>query len=469
MTVVIVGGGIAGLTAALEAASLLPEHEVVLREAGDVVGGHIRTTPFAGRDAVDEAADAFLARVPHATQLAERVGLADELTSPTPARAAIWHDRLHPIPDGIVLGVPADLTKLAASRLLSWRGKLRAGLDLVLPARDPGDSIGALVRSRFGSEVHDRLVDALVGSIYAADTDRFSLAMVPQLDALASSGRSILVAARQMQRAQRKRQVSTADGSTAVGSPSNPPIFAAPLGGMGRLVTATAGAAIDAGVRIQTAKPVESIEPDGSGWRIDDVRVDGVIVAAPARHASTMLAGTPSLSPLVELLDRIDVAGVALVTLAVPRDRWAEHLADRSGYLVPKSVQQRVTAVSFLSQKWRHLADERTEIIRVSIGRDRAPFDDLDDDGLVSTAVDEVDRQLGVSLQPAEARVSRWPIAFPQYRPGHTDWLSALERAAPAGLAFAGASYRGIGIPACIDQGLQAARAVAAHVAEHRA
>src|SRR5215218_4885450 len=194
--VVVVGGGITGLTAAYELAGLLPDAVVELREADERLGGKLRTSPFAGLPAVDEGADAFLGRVPHATALAGAVGLGAELTSPTAATAAVWYEGLHPIPEGLLLGVPADMVRLARSGLLTWRGKARAALEPLRPRTDADDSIGALVRARFGDEVHERLVDALVGSIYAADTDRFSLAMVPQLAALAGRGRSLLLSAR---------------------------------------------------------------------------------------------------------------------------------------------------------------------------------------------------------------------------------------------------------------------------------
>ncbi len=183
----VVGGGITGLTAAYELAGLLPDASIELREADERLGGKLHTSPFAGLPAVDEGADAFLARVPHATALAGAVGLGAELTSPTGATASVWYDGLHPIPEGLLLGVPADMLRLARSDLITWRGKARAALEPLRPRTNAHDSIGALVRARFGDEIQERLVDALVGSIYAADTDRFSLAMVPQLAALAGA------------------------------------------------------------------------------------------------------------------------------------------------------------------------------------------------------------------------------------------------------------------------------------------
>ncbi len=152
----------------------------------------------------------------------------------------MWHDGLHPIPEGLLLGVPTGISRLATTGLLSVRGKLRAAAEPLLPRRgDPDDSIGALIRGRFGDEVHERLVDALVGSIYATDTDRASLSMVPQLAALAGRGRSLLLGARAMRSA-----MPVTDG----------PLFFAPRTGMATLTDALASAADAAGATIRTGR-----------------------------------------------------------------------------------------------------------------------------------------------------------------------------------------------------------------------
>ena len=153
----------------------------------------------------------------------------------------------------------------------------------------------------------------------------------------------------------------------------------------------------------------------------------------------------------------MDHAGVALVTLAVRR--LARAPRGRSGYLVPKPVQRLVTAVSFGSQKWSHWR-RAGEVLRVSLGRDGLDVLDRSDDDLVAAAVAEVGEHVGVDLQPTAVRVSRWPAAFPQYRPGHRGWLADVDAATPAGLFLTGASYRGIGVPACIAD----AEAIAAAV-----
>jgi oxygen-dependent protoporphyrinogen oxidase len=441
--VVIVGGGIAGLTVAERLSALTSREDVhvELREATERTGGKLKTSPFAGRAAIDEGADAFLARVPAGVGLARRVGLGDALTSPTGAPAAVWHHGLHRIPDGLMLGVPGGVAGLATSRLLSVRGKLRAAVEPLLPrSADPHDSIGSVIRARFGDEVHERLVDSLVGSIYATDTDRFSLAMVPQLAELADGNRSLLLAARALRRSR---------------PPTGDPIFYAPATGMEALAAETRAAAERGGVTVRTGSPVATLERDGDGWRVDDERADAVVLATPAALTAPLVAAADP--DLADRLAAMDHAGVVIVTLAVPD--WPERLRDRSGYLVPKPVQRLVTAASFGSQKWSHWQGDG-EVLRVSLGRDGLDVLDRSDDDLVAAAVAEVGEHVGIDLQPTAVRITRWPAAFPQYRPGHRWWLDAVAAATPPGLFLTGASYRGIGVPACIAD----AEAVAADV-----
>lgn len=445
--VIIVGGGITGLTTALTLAQRGDHQlEVELWEADERLGGKLLTTPFAGLPAVDEGSDAFLARVPEGRALAAEVGLGDDLTSPTGARAAVWHRGLHPIPDGVLLGVPAEVGSLATSGLLSGRGKLRAVLEPLLPRTSTeDDAIGALVRRRFGDEVHERLVDALIGSIYAADTDRSSLAAVPQLAALAEH-RSLLLGARRR---------------LAAAPPDAGPIFLAPRAGMGALAGAVADATSAGGVRIRTRRRATELVRDGASWRVDGESADVVVLATPAAPTAPLLdAVAPEASRLAATMEH---AGVIVVTLHVPA--WPDGQRERSGYLVPKPVQGTVTAASFGSQKWAHWRPPAGgEVLRVSLGRDGNPVDDLDDEQALERAVREVGRHLELDLQPVEWRVSRWPLAFPQYRPGHLDWRARVEAALPAGLYVTGASYGGIGVPACIAQGRATANRVLAHL-----
>ncbi len=399
------------------------------------------TTAFAGHAAIDEGADAFLARVPWGAALAHAVGLGDQLVSPAAARAAIWWDALHPIPEALLLGLPTEVLALARSRLLSWGGKLRAASEPLRPRTSIApDSLGAFVRARFGDQVHLRLVDSLVGSIYAADTDHFSLAAIPQIADLARSARSVLLAGRKA----RAKSPATAG-----------PIFFTPKGGMGSLATATAAAVALAGGDLRANAPVAELAGDGRHWRVNGEEFDSVVLACPAATAANLLA--TAATDTAKMIATIPTADVAIVCLAVPAADWPGGLAGLSGYLVPKPKQRFVTAVSFGSQKWNHWQLDESVVLRVSLGRDGLPVLHMSDEQLAAAAIDEVSRHLGKSLQPTHVRISRWPGAFPQYRPHHGELVSAVTHTLPDGLVLAGASYHGIGVPACIRSGELAA------------
>jgi oxygen-dependent protoporphyrinogen oxidase len=153
-----------------------------------------------------------------------------------------------------------------------------------------------------------------------------------------------------------------------------------------------------------------------------------------------------------------------MVTLAIAAADWPAHMQSLSGYLVPKPMQRLVTAASFGSQKWSHWEASGAMVMRVSLGRDGLPVLHLSDEQLLTAAIDEVGHHLGLTLAPLHARVSRWAGAFPQYRPHHATTVAGAEQLLPAGLALAGASYHGIGVPACIRSAQQAAAAMRAHL-----
>ncbi|MGI8939755.1 MAG: protoporphyrinogen oxidase [Iamia sp.] len=459
MHVLVAGGGISGLAAALHLTTA--GADVTLVEASDRLGGIIRTSPFAGR-AVDEGADAFLVRTPPALDLARRVGLGPDLVHPAQRRAMIWHDgALHPLPSQ-VMGVPVDVEALAGSDLLTAGGLDQVRRDLSapaspLPAHDV--TIDEALGTRLGPEAMARLVDPLVGGINAGSTARQSLAAVtPQLDAARRDPdhASLIEACRaQVQRAR------------FAGADPDAPIFAAPEGGMARLPQAVAAAArasgqlevrLGVGLALVTSGPVATLT-DGT-----DLDVDGVVVATPGHAAGPILA---DLAPVAaEHLAAVEHVSVAFVRVALRPQDVGRPVAG-SGVLVPRTEGRAVTACSWASAKWDHLAPDRgdgTLVVRAAVGRD----DDqaalgLDDGDLAALVVDDLAALVDLRGQPTEVHVRRWDRAFPQYRPGHLDRVAEVEaelsRAAPA-VGLAGMHLRGVGIPASVASG----EAAAAHV-----
>lgn len=468
--VVVVGGGIAGLAAAYRLTRT--GNGVTVVEADDRVGGKLRTSPFAGRP-VDEGADAFLLRVPWAADLCRALGLEGELTHPAVRRAYVWRDdALRELPPQL-MGVPTDLDALAASGLVSPAGLDRARRDLTAP-RDGHDghdghddeTIAAVVERRLGPEVLAALVDPLVGGINAGDTRRLSLAaVVPQLrDAAHDPTHPSLIEACRAQQ----------QGARAAGADADAPVFATPLTGMGRLVDALVAAMPEVawctGRRAVAVSP-EPRSDDGGGIAVDlddatTIHGDGVVIALPAWGAAPMLA--PLAPTAAGHLAAVEHASVAMVTLAVDRRDLGRSL-DGSGFLVPRGEAAVVTACSWASSKWAHLAPEHgdgTVLLRASAGRhgDEHALD-LDDDDLVTAVVEDLARTMDLRGPPAASRVTRWPDSFPQYAPGHLDRVAAVESdlalRCPR-VVVAGAALRGVGVPACIRSGLDAADRVSA-------
>lgn len=459
----VVGGGIAGLAAAWEATGpQAAAQRVVLLEAGPRLGGKIRTEELVGID-LDAGPDAFLARVPEAVSLCEELGLSDELVAPATGRAHLWvRGRLRRLPEGLVLGVPSRLWPLALSGILSPQGLARAATDLVLPtgahrgtdrsgAPLPDRSVSEVVTARLGAEVDRRLVDPLLGGIHAGSTQHLSLAAnAPQLDQVARRSRSLMSGLRGLQRP----------------ATSSAPLFLTPRRGLGRLVDSLAVQLKRRGVDIRTSSPVGGLTRSGGRWRLalpaGPLEADAVVVAVPAPDAATALSA--SAPAAARELAAIAHASVSLVALAYQSNAF-EHRLDGSGFLVPAEDGRLLTACTWTSSKWPHLSPPGLVLLRASTGRagdDRSAA--LDDGELARRVHLELQEAIGVSAPPVAHRVSRWPGSFPQYDVGHLQRVERIEAAVAAepGLAVAGAALRGVGIPACIGSGRQAARRAAA-------
>jgi protoporphyrinogen oxidase len=446
--VVVVGGGISGLAAAHALVS--DGVAVTVVESSDAVGGKLRISEVAGV-AVDEGAEMFLRRVPEAMDLVSSLGRAPELVSPKTTSASVWaRGELRPMPTGTVMGLPSDPATLRG--VLSEDEVARASADLDLPGDPPGDdiSVGKWVASRVGAAVVERLVDPLLGGVYAGRADELSLAAtVPQLP---RDERSLLAAVR--------RAVPYA--------PSTDPVFATITGGMGSLPASVAVAIVAAGGEILTGCTVRRIETSPAGWRVvhgpttDEqvVRADAVILAVPAAPTARLLA---EVAPFAAAeLASIEAASMAIITTA-----W--RVADApppstSGYLVPAVYGRPVKAVTFASSKWAHLSGAEVVIVRCSIGRHGDVADlQRDDADLVTASARELTSYAGFRGAPIDSRVSRWGGGLPQYAVGHRHRVARIRAAVDLvpGLALCGATYDGVGVPACIRTGRAAAAQIA--------
>ncbi|MGW1671540.1 protoporphyrinogen oxidase [Streptomyces sp. NPDC002324] len=447
--VVVIGAGIAGLAAAH---GLLDRGaRVTVLEATDRVGGKLLPGEIAGAR-VDLGAESILARRPEAVALAREVGLADRLQPPATASAALWtRGALRPMPKGHVMGVPG--TASALSGVLSDEGLARIERDADLPRTEVGDdvAVGEYVAARLGREVVDRLVEPLLGGVYAGDAYRISMrSAVPQLFQAARTHTSLTEAVRGIQ------ERAAAAGQTG-------PVFMGIEGGIGQLPLAVAESVRARGADIRTRTPVAELRREASGgWRVvtggpggggEDrvLRADAVVVAVPAPAAAGLLrAEAPEAAAE---LSGVEYASMALVTLAYPRAGLT--LPAGSGFLVPPVDGRTIKASTFSSHKWGWIADENPDllILRTSVGRyGETAILDHDDDRLVDVSRTDLREATGLTATPVATRVTRWDDGLPQYPVGHHARVARVREhlGKLPGLAVCGAAYDGVGIPACV-------------------
>ena len=459
MTVAVVGGGVTGLAAAraLRRTGL----DVVVCEQSPRWGGKLATLELDGVR-LDGGAESMLARRPEGTALAGELGLDAALVSPTAARPALLvGGGLHPMPPSL-LGVPTDPERLRG--LLTEDGFRRAAQEPDRPAPPLGSdaAIGVVVDDRFGPEVTDRLLEPLLGGVYAGHARELSFAAVsPELFARASSGGSLLEHAR------------------AAVRPADPrPVFAGLRGGLSTLVTALTTELEQAGARLRTATTVRQLERTADGFRLtvgpapapETIVVDGVLLALPAGPAGRLLGDLAGTAPE---LAAVPYASVAVVTLVV------RGLGERgSGVLVPPAERPTIKALTYSGTKWAWVAEAAAatwgadvEVVRASLGRagDAAVLQ-RDDAALLAQTFAEARTIPGwAGAELVTGAVTRWGGALPQYRVGHRDLVTRLrsDLAAVPGLAVAGAALDGVGIAACLGSANAAVAKITADLGGH--
>lgn len=472
--VVVIGGGIAGLTCAYmlaesaSPASTFPPPSrsglpvtCTLIEAEPRLGGKILTDEVDGF-VVEEGPESFLAQKPWGLELCRRLGLTDRLIGTNPERRKTFvysRGGLHELPEGLVMGLPTKWTPFMRSGILSWPGKLRLGTELIVPRRQASDdeSLGDFFRRRLGGEALERLIDPLLTGIYAGDPEQLSLlATFPRFREMEQEDGSLL---RSLLAGWWRRR---SEGAAAQ-SPWTP--FVTLRGGLSEMVRALSDRLKDATVLTGRGVREVRVRNGGSGYEValDEGRAilaDAVVLATPAYDAAFLLE--PLDRALAGMLRDIPYTSTVTVSLGYRKEGFSHDL-DGYGFVVPRNEGRPLLASTWTSSKWMHRAPDGTVLIRSYLGGvSREDILDRTDNELVALVRAELRAIMKIVEEPILVRVCRWSRAMPQYLVGHLERLRSVDDllARHPGVFLTGAGYRGVGIPDCIREGALTAEKV---------
>jgi len=463
---VIVGGGISGLATAFHLQECGPR-DYTLIESAMRWGGKITSVHEDGFT-IEGGPDSFLTQKTAAIELCKRLGLEDQLAGSRSGKSAtvyIWSGGLlHPMPEGMMLMAPTMVLPFLLSRLISWPGKLRMGMEIFVPrARgDEDESLAGFVRRRLGAEALNKIAGPLMGGIYAADPERLSLkSTFPMFLEMEKKCGSLL-------RGMMKRAVKPEAGTRTAHGSKRPPMFMSLRGGLQQLSDALVAQLPQESLRAGCS--ALAVHRHAGRYRIDlsdgsCLLAEDVVFATPSFVTADLVG---QLDPaLAERLRAIRYVSTATVSLGFRRSEIA-HPLQGAGFIVPPSEGRRITACSWSSAKFQHRAPEDCVLLRVFIGGALAEeLAEQDEAALVQLAREELQAILGIAATPILAKAYRWPKANPQYDLGHEERVAEIERSLSnlPGLHLAGAAYHGPGIPDCIQSGRKAAQAIAARQA----
>ncbi|MFD3447276.1 protoporphyrinogen oxidase [Microbacteriaceae bacterium 4G12] len=459
--VVIIGGGIAGLTAAYYLQKEIRENQLpiqtVIIEASGKLGGKIQTVRRDGF-VIERGPDSFLERKASAGRLAKEVGLGDQLVNNTAGKSYVLvNNKLHGIPSGSMMGIPTQIKPFLFSGLFSPLGKLRAGFDFVLPRSKAvsDQSLGHFFRRRLGSEVVENLIEPLLSGIYAGDIDQMSLmSTFPQFYQVEQKHRSIVLGMKTL--APKTSKTSATKG-----------IFQTLDTGLQSLVEAVEER-LEEGTVLNSTR-VERIAKTEEGYKLllsngKELEADAVIIATPHRTLPTMLSQYKEF----QFFRTIPSTSVANVALAFSEDAITRDI-DGTGFVVSRNSDFTITACTWTHKKWPHTTPKGKVLLRCYVGRpgDEAVVDQTDEE-LVAAILEDLKKTMDIDAAPEFTVISRWKDAMPQYTVGHKERMASIqsfmEKELP-GVCIAGSSYAGSGLPDCIDQGEAAVKKVLQYLA----
>ena len=456
MKVAIVGGGLSGMSAAWQAHS--EGLEFKLFEANSRLGGLLSSEKFAEDLVAEGGAESSLRSKPELLDLCKELGLEEDIISTIPENAGAFVVRdglLHPIPQGFRLMAPSAAWPFLRSDLISWPGKIRAALDLVLPVKERSagladESLSEFVTRRMGTEILHYLAQPLVAGIYGADPQFLSLeATMPLFQRLEQEHGSVIRGLRAM-------------GTEGESRGARYNLFFSLKNGFGSIIQAM----IDKlpGESLATSSRVDSIctKSSGHGWEVS-VRgsqpesFDSLVLALPAPQAADLVE--PLLPDVAGSLREIEYRGAVTVNMAYQKEIYLDFVPRAYGFVVPAQERRPLLACTFSSRKWPFRGNDQLGVLRTYFGGPGMEWaNTATDEDLIAVSMGEMKGLLGLAAEPVECRVHRWPMGLPEYRVGHRQRVQSIKNALTAlpTLSLAGNYLDGVGLPDCVRLGRRA-------------
>ena len=468
--IIIIGGGIAGLAAAVHLKSGAKAHdktvEVQLLEKNSRIGGKILTEKI-DHYLIEGGPDSFLPEKVWSVNLARHLGLDPEmLPSNDEFKGTFIYSRkqLHSLPEGVMLMVPTSFWPMAKSHLITWPGKMRMGMEVFVPKRKSRDdeSLASFVTRRLGRECLEKIAEPLVAGIHTSNPDNMSvLATFPRFVQMEQKSGSLILG---MISAMKTRPHATLSGPSSKGSSPKMTYFMSFKNGMQSLSQACAELIGRDSIRLNAG--VKAVAPRGKGYAVilengETLEADHVMLAPAAYESAEMIKGMDA--NLAAQMNTIEWSSSATVSIAFKKEDVKVPLKG-FGFIVPRVEGRRINAATYSSIKWSYRAPDDTILVRVFVGggHHEELVHELDDAGMVRMVLEELDTVLGIKANPLFSKVYRWYRGMPKYTVGHLERIALIDRMLTThpGLHLIGCSYKGIGIGDCVHEAQVAAEKI---------
>jgi len=461
--VVVIGGGISGLSAAFYLRQYLGDVvDLTLIESTSRLGGKVISAHESGF-IIEGGPDSFVTKKAATVEMCHALGLEDQFISSNSAEHTtyVWsRGRLHPVPEGMMLMAPTMVLPFLRSQLISWPGKLRMGMEMLIRSsgKDGDESLASFVRRRLGTEALEKIAAPLMAGIYSADPETLSLqSTFPLFPEMENKYGSLLRGLMMQKRAQKELPEKQDSQEKRV------PMFMTLRGGLQQLIDAILVQLRSEDILLN--RRVLSLTRKGDRYEsvLDDgqrILADEVVFATPAYETAALVERIDPV--LASKLRTIRYVSTATVSLGFKRSD-INHPLNGFGFVVPHSENLKITASSWSSAKFDHRAPPDCALIRVFVGGARdEQLAEMNEAALVQLARRELNATMGIATIPILAKAYRWHKGIPQYEVGHQARIAEIDRivASHSGLHLAGAAYHASGIPGCIQSGVRVAQSI---------